>query len=361
MGWTEVIIDTEALRNNLRRIKEIYSSKLYAVVKSNAYGHGLIRCAKIFLEEGAHALAVFLPQEAEELRNAGIDCEVLLLGGFLPDQASYAFEKNTTVAVGDWWMLEVLEKEGEALRRSARIHLKLDTGMGRLGFTPEQWEELKKRLKALKWVKCEGIMSHLSVADEKSEDSKSFTKEQLKMFREAISLFQSSGAEIFHIANSAGVLFHPESHFNAARVGIALYGGIEDPKLKQAMTVRTKLLSVKEVPPGWSISYGRTYTTTQRTTLGVIPCGYATGYLRTLSNKAYVEVRGTKRRVLGRVCMDMTVIDITSTTAKAGDWVYLLGGEGEGISVFECAQWFNTITYEVFCLFSLGASSMVYR
>ncbi len=361
MGWTEVVIDTEALRNNARLVRERVSGRLYAVVKSNAYGHGLEVCSRIFLEEGIDALAVFSPKEAVPLRKSGIDAEILLLGGFLPGEERMVFDLNLVPVVGDWWMLEALEREGELRGRSVVVHVNVDTGMGRLGFVPECWDRLKRRLSSLRYVRCEGVMSHFPVADEEGEDNRAFTLRQVESFKEAVSLFSDLGVSVFHISNSAGVFFYPEAAFGGARVGIALYGGLEVEGLRQAMSVRTKLLSTKTVPEGWSISYGRTYVAPSEKRVGVIPCGYATGYLRSLSNRAEVLINGKRCRVLGRVCMDLTVVDLDGVEASEGDWVYLLGGEGEGaVSVFECARWMGTITYEVFCLFSMGASSVIY-
>ena len=360
MGWTQVVINRTHLAENARFIRGVVKGKLYAVVKSNAYGHGLLECSRIFLEEGADALAVFFPQEGRILRKAGIDAEVLLLGGFWKEEVSSVFDHGFEPAVGNLWAIEALEEEGRARRRSALIHVKIDTGMGRLGFLPGEVDEVKKLLKKCRWVKVKGVMSHLPSADEEDEESRRFTLKQIELFREILEEFRPFGYEVAHIANSSGALFYPEAAFDGARVGIALYGGIEHPRLKQAMSVRTRLISVRKVPKGWSISYGRTFTTEKPTVIGIIPSGYATGYTRVCSNKAQVSVNGRRCRVLGRVCMDLTVLELNDVKIKEGDWVYLLGGEGEEISVHECARWMGTITYEVFCLFSLGASSVVY-
>ena len=360
MGWTEVLVNSKALVSNLESVRKRVTGKLYAVVKSNAYGHGLLQCSRLFMDEGADALACFSTMEALTLKKAGIDVEVLLLGGFLPGEEGYVFEGGFTPVVSDWWMLNALEREGQARKKSVGVHVKLDTGMGRLGFVPGQWERLKQSLKKYRWVQCVGITSHFPVADEFDDESVSFTKKQIAVFKEAVDFFRDVGVEVAHLANSAGVFFYPEASFDGARVGIALYGGLRHPELRQAMSVRTKLLSVKEVPAGWSISYGRTYVTPAPKRVGIIPCGYATGFLRSLSHKAQVLVNGKRASVLGRVCMDLTVIDLDGVEAKEGDWVYLLGGEPNAISVFECAEWMGTITYEVFCLFSMGASSFLF-
>ncbi|BAT72542.1 alanine racemase [Thermosulfidibacter takaii ABI70S6] len=361
MGWTEVVIDSLALRNNLLVVRERVPGKLYAVVKSNAYGHGLVDCAKLFLTEGADALACFSVNEASRLRKENVDSEVLLLGGFLPGEEAFLFDLALVPVVSDWWMLEALEREAYSRKKAISVHVKLDTGMGRLGFMPQDWQTLYARLKSSRWIKCVGLMSHFPVADEFTQESVEFTKKQIEKFEEAKRLFEDLGVEVFHIANSAGVFFYPESLMDGARVGIALYGGLEHPELQQAMSVRTRLVNVKGVPAGWSISYGRTYVTQRPKRIGVIPCGYATGFLRSLSNKAEVWVNGCRARVLGRVCMDLTVIDLDGIDAKPGDWVYLLGGEGEAkVTVFECAEWMGTITYEVFCVLSMGASSFLF-
>ncbi len=359
MGWTQVVVDTSALASNIRLVRRRVKGRLYAVVKSNAYGHGMLECSRVFLEGGADALAVFFPREGVVLRQAGVDAECLLLGGFWPEEVEAIFDHFLTPAVGEWWQVEALEKEAAARRTPIGIHVKVDTGMGRLGFLAERVPDLVRRLRGLRWVKVEGVMSHFPVADEEDQESRAFTRKQIELFGEVTEAFSPLGVEVAHIANSAGVFFWPEAAFDGARVGIALYGGMEVEGLKQAMCVRTRLASVKEVPAGWSISYGRTFVAPHPMRIGVIPCGYATGYPRWLSNRASVWVGGKRVRVLGRVCMDLTVIDLTGVKARVGDWVYLLGPEG-GISVFECAAWMETITYEVFCLFSAGASSILH-
>ncbi len=360
MGWVEVLINKQHLLDNARLLKKIAGdAKFFAVVKSNAYGHGMIECAKIFLEAGVDALAVSLVDEAYTLREAGIKSDILLLGGVMPKEEEAAVKGGFEIAVSDFYMLEALGRASNRLNKRVKIHIKIDTGMGRLGFLVEDIPEVLDVISKYKGLNLVGVMSHFSIADEDSVEAKEFTEHQLKLFKEIIQKYKFHNVSVFHIANSAGLLFYPESILSGVRVGIALYGGIRYPGLKEAMSVRTRLLSLKYVPSKWGISYGRTYITKAKKRIGVIPFGYALGYLRDFSNKAEVVINGRRCKVLGRVCMDLTVVDLDGVSASVGDYVYILGGEEQKISVFELASWCKTITYEIFC--QLGGNSVRLR
>ncbi len=350
MGWVEILVEKDVLANNMRFLRDLSkNARFYAVVKSDGYGHGMVECARIFLENGADALAVSLVDEALELKESGVEGDVLLLAGFLPGEEEVVVKGGFEVAVSDLNMLKVLGKMSERLDIPVNVHLKIDTGMGRLGFTENEISDALDVVKSFRGIKLVGIMSHFSVADERDEESVKFTLSQISSFKNIIKKYGFSSLPVLHIANSAGLLFYPEALFTGVRVGIALYGGIKHPALKEAMHVRTRLLSVRTVPSGWSISYGRTYKTSKIKRIGVIPFGYALGYIRKFSNKAFVVVNNVRVPVLGRVCMDLTVVDLDNVDAYPGDYVYILGGEKERISVFELSKWCDTITYEIFC------------
>ncbi len=357
MGWVEILVEKDALVSNMKLLRALSGgARFYAVVKSDGYGHGMVSCARIFLENGADALAVSLVDEALELKNAGIESDILLLAGFLPGEEEAVVRGGFEVAVSDRSMIDALGRASERLNRPVKVHLKVDTGMGRLGFMESEIASALDSISGYKGLKLVGVMSHFPVADEKSRESQDFTRSQIASFRRIVREHGLSSLSVVHLANSAGLLFYPDAVFTGVRVGIALYGGIDYPGLREAMHVRTRILSVKTVPPGWSVSYGRTYRTEKPKRIGIIPFGYALGYSRSFSNKAYVSVKGRRKPVLGRVCMDLTVIDLDGVDAHAGDYVYLLGGEGERISVFELSRWCGTITYEVFCQLGGGNS-----
>ena len=331
---------------------------MIAVVKADAYGHGAIELSRAFLDGGAHTLAVAFVSEARELREAGIKAPLLVL-----------FDRSEIPAFFDLDLIPVIhdintarEFSGEAVRRNTTmpVHVKIDTGMGRMGL--EGSADISDLIK-LPGIECVALMSHLSDAD-LAEPSCSLRQVE-RLSKVAKEHFP--GGITRHIANSAAVLSCPEAHMDAVRPGIALYGAspFEDQRpcieaLKPVMSVSAKVLTVRRIPKGGTISYGRTFTAQRDTIAAVLAAGYADGYSRALSGQAHVLVRGKRAPVAGRVCMDLTVVDVTDIVGvdgvDQGDEAVLLGSQGEeNITSHELAKMAGTIPYEI--LTSLGAKA----
>ncbi|WP_297213002.1 MULTISPECIES: alanine racemase [Thermodesulfovibrio] len=319
--------------------------KIIAIVKADAYGHGAIEISKVYESLGVDYLGVAFFEEALILREAGINSKIIVL---FDREIEGIFKYNLIPVVFDKKQAEALSKE--AYRRGVflPVHVKVETGMGRLGIYESPCETIKK-IAMLDNIKVEGVMSHLS----KTEDVE-WTKEQIEKFNQIRECLKVVGiTPIFHIANSQGLLYE-EAIFDAIRPGLMLYG-YGSSQLKPSMTVKTRLLDIRSLPEATPISYGGTYVTKRKSIIGVIPVGYADGYFRTLSNKAEVIIKGRKVPVLGTICMDLTMIDLTEVeNPKINDEVVLLGEMGDTeISASHIAQWAGTIPYEV--LTSLGS------
>lgn len=349
-------IDLGAISNNLKVIKNLsMNSPVIAVVKADAYGHGAIDVSRRLVNDGVEYLAVAFTEEAKELRNAGINSPILVL--FDPD-INDIFTYNLIPVIRDKKTAAVLSKEAEKNNRSISVHIKIDTGMGRLGFTGDAANEVLE-IANLKGITIDGVMSHFSEADLLDA---SFAMMQIERFNSIKTELLNIGlsARLFHMANSAAVMTLPESHFNAVRPGIMLYGyspmqqSAKTPELIPAMTVKTKILALRRLPSGTPISYGRTFITKRDSLIGVIPVGYADGFSRRFSNNAELLVRGKRVPVVGRVCMDLTMLDLTGIEqVEEGDEVVIIGRQGnESIDAAELAFRADTISYEI--LTSLG-------
>ncbi|WP_333652202.1 alanine racemase [Dissulfurispira sp.] len=353
-------INLGAISNNLKVIKNLSkNSPVIAVVKADAYGHGAIDVSRRLVDDGVEYLAVAFAEEAKELRNAGINSPILVL--FDPD-INDIFTYNLIPVIRDKKTAAALSKEAEKNNRSISVHIKIDTGMGRLGFTGDAASEISE-IANLKGIIIDGVMSHFSEADLLDT---SFAKMQIERFNSIktellnIGLPRSHNVRLFHIANSAAIMTLPESHFDAVRPGIMLYGyspvqqSTKTPELIPAMTVKTKILALRRLPSGTPISYGRTFITKRDSLIGVIPVGYADGFSRRFSNNAELLVRGKRVPVIGRVCMDLTMLDLTDIEqVEEGDEVVIIGRQGnESIDAAELAFRADTIPYEI--LTSLG-------
>jgi len=358
MAWMKRIIDRAILRNNYKKIKKILGEDVHvgAVVKSDAYGHGIVECAKTFLKEGASFLIVSLIDEGIILRENGIFSPVLLIGGIWPEESEECIAHDLIPVISEPSMLSNLSLAACKLQKPAKIHIKVDTGMGRLGVLPDGLSELLEKAARLPGIEIDGLMSHFSVADSEEEEDKEYTKWQMEKFKQIADCVREKIPSIrwIHLANSAGALKYKDARWNLVRLGLSLYGGVKEYKLilKEAIEVTSKIIHIKDVPKGKYISYGRSYRTKKDTKVAVVPVGYASGYLRCFSNKGKMIIKGKRAPVLGRVCMDLTLVDITSIPeAKIGDKVTILGEQdGERISVFELSEWAGTIPYEIFCL-----------
>jgi len=354
LTWTEVNLD--AIAQNVKNIKKLIGEKkeLMAVVKGNAYGHDILEVSPVVLENGATRLAVARLEEAIFLRKAGITVPILVLGLPLKQQAEFLVSYDITPAVCEFEMIEKLSELAVQMNKMTKIHLKVDTGMGRIGIFPYDVLRFIKRIKALKNVEIEGIFTHFSVADEKD---KVYTEEQFRKFIEILTILEKEGIKIpiKHVGNSAALLDLPHMWLDMVRPGIAIYGLYPSKEVKKTINLipaqqfKTKIVFIKELPLGESISYGRTYITKRRMRVASLPVGYADGYNRLLSNQGEVLVRGQRVPIIGRVCMDQCMIDVTNLTqVEIGDEVVLWGRQGEEmITVEEIAQKIRTINYEI--------------
>ncbi len=359
MSEPYVEIDLAALRWNWAQARALASPgcRLLPVVKADAYGHGMAAVAReLEGAGGAWGLAVSGLEEALELRGAaGILLPVLLLLGVRPEEAAEAVRAKLTPVLFDLGEAEALNRAAAAQGVRQPVHVKIDTGMGRLGFSPRDLTGALPRLAALKNLEVEGVCSHLATADA----DETFSLEQLSRFQTALSAFRRAGLSpaLNHLANSAALMGIQGIHLNLCRPGIMLYGGYPSEALRRRVSLRpvmrvaARVLQVKEMGCGESVSYGRTYTCPGRERVAVIGCGYAHGYSRALSNKASVLIRGQRAPVRGRVCMNAFMVDVSAVPeAQPGDEAVLLGAQGgETVSAEELAEMSGTISYELFC------------
>lgn len=354
--WAE--IDMKALEDNIRNIKSCIkgNAKFCAVVKANAYGHGALEVAQKAVEMGADYLAVAVLSEAIELRNAGFTTPILILGATPIEDSGLLVDYNITQAV--FTIEQAKAISAEALRRGkvAKVHLKVDTGMSRIGVRPEMAGEFAKGIASMPYMELEGMFSHFALADVKD---KTFAHKQLDNFKLALQKVEEAGVKlaIRHIANSAAILEMPEAHFDMVRAGIILYGlwpsdEVEHViELKQVLKLCAKLVYVKALHVGESISYGCTFTAQRESRIATLPLGYADGYTRLFSGKAQISFNGKRAPIAGRICMDQCMADITDIPElKQGDTVVLYGSDE--LTTDEAASWLGTINYELPCMLS---------
>ncbi len=356
LGPTWVEINLDAIAKNVRNIKKLIGEKkeLMVVVKGNAYGHDVLEVSSVVLDNGANRLAVARLEEGIFLRKAGITVPILVLGLTLKEQAELLVLYDITPAVSEFEMLEELSKSAIKMNKIAKIHLKVDTGMGRIGIFPQEVLGFIKKAKSLKNVEIEGIFTHFSVADEKD---KTYTENQFEKFNKVLVDIKRKGINIpiKHVGNSATLLDLTHMWLDMLRPGISIYGLYPSLEVKKtidlipAQEFKTRIIFLKKLPAGESISYGRTYITKRTTLVATLPVGYADGYNRLLSNQGEVLVRGKRVPIIGRICMDQCMIDVTKLPqVEVGDEVVLWGKQGdEVISVEEIAQKIGTINYEI--------------
>lgn len=361
--WCE--IEVAALRDNLKALRSITSpsSRLVPVVKGNAYGHGLVLCAEVFMASGADGLGVDSLHEAMALRAAGLDGFLYILGYVPGDQAEALVSARCSVVV--YGEEEVRAFSAAATRAGVRVpvHVKLETGNHRQGLYPSDAHRLIELIGDLDGVWLEGISSHFANVEDTTDHG--FARAQLASFRAFLASLPGSGRGIplVNIANSAATILWPEAHGGLVRAGIASYGmwpsketllstmleGREPLELRPAMCWRTKVAQVRSLPAGVFVGYGATFQTTHPIRLAILPVGYYDGYDRGLSNLAHVLIRGHRAPLRGRVCMNMIMVDVTDIPGVAvGDVVTLLGEDGGArISAEDVAGWIGTINYEV--------------
>ncbi|MBO8128669.1 MAG: alanine racemase [Peptococcaceae bacterium] len=351
-------IDVAALKHNLSEVRRLVGkdTEIMAIVKANAYGHGLVEVARVMLDNGASRLGVARAGEAIRLRKAGITAPILILGYTPPAQYEDVLTYDLTQTIYDVELARMLSDIAGKLGKKARVHLKIDTGMGRLGFLdgPSVMRDIIE-VALLPNLELEGMFTHFASADIKD---KSYTQQQFSRFIELACTLGRDGIDIplLHAANSAAIIDMPETHLNLVRPGIMLYGLYPSPEvekhrvdLKPAMTLKAQVSFVKKVPAGTSVSYGCTYTTPKETILATVPAGYGDGYSRLLSNQGEVLIHGRRAPVVGRVCMDQLVVNVGHITDVAiGDEVVLYGRQGDAVlPVEELADKIGTINYEV--------------
>jgi alanine racemase len=349
-------VDLGAIAGNLRLVRQEVGQgvDIMIVLKADAYGHGAVRVARTALNSGAKMLGVACLSEAVMLRRAEIQEPILVLGYTPAWQARESVLHDVATTVFDLDTAHALNQAAHDLGRTARVHVKVDTGMGRLGLLPEQVLPFLHQARTLPNLLIEGLFTHFSVAD---EADKSYTRQQMGHFRAILDLLHESGIHIpiVHAANSAALLTVPDSRFNMVRLGIALYGlapSVDTPLpagFRPALTFETRVAQVKTLPSGSFVSYGNTYQTQGEEKIAVIPVGYADGFRRGPAHWQYVLVRGERAPIVGRVCMDQTMINVTNIPGvRQGDPVVLIGQQGDQtITVQQVAEWLGTIGYEV--------------
>lgn len=356
--WAEVNLDN--LAHNIRQVRNHTNkdSLIMAVVKANGYGHGAIDIARTFLDNGADRLAVAILSEAVELRKADITEPILVLGYTPRSQYEKLLQYNLIQTIYNYEEAKILSQKAVELGKEATIHIKIDSGMGRIGFLPttESAEDILN-ISILPNIKIEGIFTHFAKAD---EVDKSHVRGQFNKYMEFVNSLEEKGLNISikHVSNSAGIIDLPEFNLNMVRAGIMLYGlypsdevNKEKIKLKPAMTLKAKISHLKIVPKGTGISYGQIFTTEEESKIGTIPIGYADGFTRLLTGKAEVCINHKRVPIVGKICMDQCMLDLTSVEdVKLGDEVVIFGCEKDDPHVDELASKIGTINYEIVCM-----------
>lgn len=348
-------IDLDAIRQNLTAIRRHISpaSKLCAVVKANAYGHGAIDVSKVAVEVGADFLAVATVDEGLELRRAGFALPILILGLIPKTAAEIVVANDLTATVADFALAEKISTAAVKLNRRAKIHLKLETGMGRIGAAADEAVALAEKISRLPNIELEGMFSHFADAD---NDDRTFTNQQLKIFSDVAKKIRAAvPIKICHIAESAAALDIPAAHLDMVRAGIITYGLYPAPnvrrtiELQPAMKLVARIVQLKKISAGTSIGYGREFVAARESLIATLPLGYADGYIRAYKN-FHADVGGKLAPIAGRICMDQTMVDVTGLDVHVGDEVILFGSDL--ISIDDAANHLGTINYEVTCLIS---------
>ena len=364
--WAE--IDLDALSENLRVIRAHVGreQKVMAAVKADAYGHGAVPCARRLEAEGVDWFGVALLEEGIELRSAGITRPILCLGGFWEGQQNACLQQSLTPVVYRIDMIRLLDSAARDAGVIADVHVKIDTGMGRLGVRDDDVSQFCDALSRFLHIRVDGLMTHLASADDANQQD--FTKDQLERFSRAVALFRERGfsPSYIHAANSAGAFAYPQSG-NMVRPGGTLYGfsrdvlpaNIASPPLRPVMSLHSRIMLLKDVGKGEKLGYGCSFETSRASLIATIPIGYDDGYRRALSNRGRVILKGKLAPVVGRVSMDLTLIDVTDVPGVLlDDQVILIGRDGElSITAEEVAETAGTISYEITC----GISSRVPR
>ena len=354
MRPTRVEVDLNRLTANYKAIEAAVSpAALMPILKANAYGHGLIPIADHLQAIGAQQVGVAYLEEALLLREAGFERDILVMGGLAGNQIPHFIDADLIITASSIDKLLQIDRVATAMQRRARVHLKIDTGMGRIGTQYYSAGELFAALAETRSVDVEGVYSHFACADEADLTS---ARTQIERFEEALQFFPEHGLPTpkRHMANSGAILSLPEARYEMVRPGILLYGvypSRDAPRtiaVEPALSWISRVAYFKVIKPGHSLSYGSTWTASEETRIVTVPTGYGDGYFRLLSNRGEVSIHGRRYPIRGRVCMDQFMVDIGWDSAFNGNDVVLIGGEGEGrVSVEDVAGWAETIPYEV--------------
>jgi len=365
MQPTKVTISLKAIKNNVDTIRRKIGKgvKILACVKTDAYGHGIEKVSKA-IQKKVDYFGIASIDEGAILRKIGIKLPILVLNCILPEDAKEVVNHNLSQTLCSLDIAYALDKEASKKNKKVKVHIDIDTGMGRIGISQPDTMDFIRKVSKLNNLIIEGIYTHFPSAD----DNGNFTHKQIKIFGQVLKKIKAIGIDIpiKHTANSAAIMNFPKSYFNMVRPGLMLYGYYPSTnvkktvKLKPAFSLMTKIVCLRKLPKGTTISYGRTFTTKRPSLIATLPIGYGEGYSRALSNKGEVLVQGKRVPVVGRVCMDQLVIDVTKIpNVKTGDEVILIGGQtphqnkfgaGQEITVEEVAELAGTIPYEIVCM-----------
>ena len=356
---TEAVIDLNALAFNFHSTRSLVGTdvKYMAVVKADAYGHGAIECARRLEADGIDWFGVAIPEEGVEIRKAGVKTPILCLGSFWPGQEELLFEYGLTTVIYDIERARHLSRFA-ADKGTVDIHVKIDTGMHRVGVDFSEADAFANELKTFTNLRVNGLLTHFSSAENPREDD--FTALQIQRFKEACEIFRKAGhdPEWLDMANSPAAIAHADSRGNMVRLGGALYGLLDDimpektplPELKPVLSLRSQIAYVRHVPAGETLGYGRIYRTDGDSRIALLPIGYADGYPRGLSNRGKAWVTGHLVPVVGRISMDWTFLDVTDASdVQIGDEVYLIGGGNAAVKAADLARELDTIGYEITC------------
>lgn len=359
--WAEV--DLQALKDNFFKLQSYTKSEIMPIVKADAYGHGALPVVKTLIACGAKRFGVALLEEALEIKTVFPQVTVMVIGATEENDSETLVREDIIPTIFQLNQAQALSEAAVRLKRSVRLHIKVDTGMGRIGFRATEIAEILK-IAELPNLIIEGIFTHFATADQKDL---SFAKKQLKSFQTVYDQLKVAGLTIpiRHTANSAGIIQFPDSHFEVVRLGISLYGLqpsaqiSENIGLQPVLSWKAKVSHVKTIETGETVSYGRTFQAAYPTRVATVPVGYADGLRRALSNQGEMLIRGRRSTIIGRICMDQTMLDVTKIpNVQVGDVVTILGKDGnEHLTATEMADWMSTISYEVVC----GVSKRVPR
>jgi len=349
---SQLYVDLKAIMHNVKEIRRLLSPKteIMAVIKASAYGGGSIEIAKVLVQNGIERFAVAIPEEAIVLRKSGIDKPILVLTPPTLSDLQSIVEYNLIPSISDIETAKELNELCYTNNKRLKIHVEIDTGMGRTGTQPEEAISLITQINTLSSLEVEGLFAHFSSAESDAE----YTRKQIYIFEKTVNELIQQGINIAirHVCNSAGIVLFPETHYEFVRLGLMLYGYYPDEalkgklSLKPSLILKTKIIHIKDVPAETSISYNRTFTTKRPSRIATLPIGYADGFKRALSNKGFVLVNGRKAPIAGRICMDLSMIDVTDIpNVKKGDEVIIF--DNTNITVEELAELCGTISYEI--------------